>query len=93
MAKNSARLRVKVVPGASRSKIVGWLNDELKVRVTAPPERGKANSAVEHLIAAALQLSSGAVKIVAGSSSSHKIIEVQGLSASELRNKLDFRSV
>ncbi|MGI9178416.1 MAG: DUF167 domain-containing protein, partial [Pirellulales bacterium] len=42
----SARLRVKIVPGSSRNEIVGWLGDALKIKVTAPPEKGKANDAV-----------------------------------------------
>lgn len=44
-------LRLKVVPGASRSAIAGELGDRLKVRIAAPPEGGKANRAVEDLLA------------------------------------------
>ncbi|HSD71700.1 MAG TPA: DUF167 domain-containing protein, partial [Thermoanaerobaculia bacterium] len=43
-------LRIKVVPGTSRSEIVGALGDRLKVRVAAPPERGKANDALVALL-------------------------------------------
>ena len=42
----SARLRVKVVPGSSRDEIVGRPGDAVKIKVTAPPEKGKANEAV-----------------------------------------------
>jgi uncharacterized protein len=44
-------VRVKVVPGASRSRVVGLLGDRLKVTVAAPPEAGKANQAVRELLA------------------------------------------
>jgi uncharacterized protein (TIGR00251 family) len=44
-------LRLKVVPGASRSAVAGVLGDRLKVRISAPPEGGKANRAVEDLLA------------------------------------------
>jgi uncharacterized protein len=43
---------VWVVPGASRDSIDGTHGDALKVRVTAPPDRGMANDAVAALLAA-----------------------------------------
>jgi len=44
----------QAVPGASRSGIAGVLGDRLKVRISAPPEAGKANDAICELIAQAL---------------------------------------
>ena len=82
------RLKLKVVPGASRSEIVGWLGDRLKVRVAAPPEKGKANSMVESLVAEALQLPGGSVCVISGTTSQHKILEVHGVSAAQLAQKL-----
>lgn len=61
----------------------------LKVRVSAPPERGKANAAVEELLAAALGLPRERVKIVAGASSPRKIVEIDGLSEAEVRARLE----
>jgi uncharacterized protein (TIGR00251 family) len=43
-------LRLKVVPGASRSQLAGVLGDRLKLRIAAPPEAGKANVAVLALL-------------------------------------------
>jgi uncharacterized protein (TIGR00251 family) len=43
-------LRIKVVPGASRTEIVGVLGNRLKLRITSPPEQGKANKAVQALL-------------------------------------------
>lgn len=37
------RLSLKLVPGSSRDEVVGWLGDSLKVKVKAPPEKGRAN--------------------------------------------------
>ena len=62
----SARLKVKVVPGSSRDQIAGWLGDALKIKVTAPPERGKANEAVIAIVAERLGLPASDLEIVAG---------------------------
>jgi uncharacterized protein (TIGR00251 family) len=85
---SSARLKVKVVPGSSRSEISGWLGDMLKVRVAAQPEKGKANSAVMALLAERLGLSKNKLKVISGKTSQQKVIEVRGLSISQVKRKL-----
>ncbi|MGH2901193.1 MAG: DUF167 domain-containing protein, partial [Solirubrobacteraceae bacterium] len=50
----TSRLSIKVVPGSSRDDVAGWLGETLKVRVSAPAERGRANAAAETLLADAL---------------------------------------
>lgn len=86
MAHRKVRLPIKVIAGSSRSGIAGWLGDVLRVRVTAPAERGRANAAVEALLCDAFGLPAGAVKIVSGASSPRKIVEIIGLSESEIRS-------
>lgn len=85
---SSARLRVKVVPGSSKSEISGWLGDMLKVRVTAPPEKGKANAALVLLLARSLGLSKKDLEVISGKTSQEKLVEVRGLSISQVRNRL-----
>ena len=63
------RLNVKVVPGPSRNQIVGWLGDALKIKVTAPPEKGKANEAVIEMLADHLGISINNITIESGHSS------------------------
>ncbi|MCH7668370.1 MAG: DUF167 domain-containing protein [Acidobacteria bacterium] len=41
---------VWVVPGASRTEVVGAHNAALKIRVAAPPEGGKASTAVRKIL-------------------------------------------
>jgi uncharacterized protein len=73
------RLLVKAVPGAKRDEIVGRLGDRLKIRVSAPPEGGKANEAICELIAAELGIKSREVRVVSGHSRAEKTIEIDGV--------------
>lgn len=86
------RLELKVVPRASRNEIVGWLGGRLKVRVAAVPERGRANEALEDFLADALEVPRRAVRVVAGASTSRKLVEIGGLTRAELLRRLPERS-
>lgn len=77
-----------MVPGSSRSGVAGWLGDALKVRVTAPAERGRANAAVEQTLARALDLPPDRVRVVTGRASPRKVVEIVGLSEAEARRRL-----
>jgi uncharacterized protein (TIGR00251 family) len=72
-------LRVKVVPGASRSKVVGMLGDRLKVAVAAPPEGGKANQAVCELLAEAFGAAKRDVEVAEGHTRPQKMILLRGV--------------
>ena len=79
----ACRLKVKAVPGASRSEIVGRLGEALKVRVAAPPEGGKANREILALLAARLGLPAADVTLVSGAASPAKVVELRGFTAEQ----------
>jgi len=72
------RFRVRVAPGARKAGVVGPHGGALKVRVQAPPERGKANREVCALLARHLGVALADVSVVAGHASRDKTIEVRG---------------
>lgn len=76
------------MPGAARTGLVGRHGAAWKVRVTAPPEGGRANDAVVRLVAATVGVRSGDVSIVAGHGSRDKVVAVDGLTAGELEARL-----
>jgi hypothetical protein len=59
-------LRLRVVPGADRTGVVGRHGAAWKVRVSAPPERGRANDAVLDLLSDTLSLPRASVSLVSG---------------------------
>lgn len=81
-------MQVKVAAGASRDAIDGWLGDTLKLRVTAPPERGKANAAVVQLVAEAIGIPKAHVTVVAGHTSNRKMLEIAGVSEIDVHRQL-----
>ena len=89
MAKDGpVSISVKAVPRAARDEIVGWLAGALKIRVAAPPQDGRANAALETLLAAALGLRKSAVRVAAGHGSARKRVEIDGIDRAELDRRL-----
>ena len=80
----TARLQLRVQPGASRDRIVGRYGEALKVAVSAPPEKGRANQAVVKLVADALGVAAGSVSVVSGRTGRSKIVSVEGVSQAEV---------
>ena len=83
-----ATLTIKVIPGASRDRIVGKLGDAIKVQVSAAPERGKANEAVINLMADLLGLRRQQIQIARGHSQARKVLEIQGIEQPELDRRI-----
>jgi uncharacterized protein len=88
MAEPTTRLRLNVSPGAARSEVAGRQGDAWKVRVTAAPERGRANDAVVRLLAERLGVPRGSVAVVSGHTAREKIVELRGLDAAEAERRL-----
>lgn len=80
----STELRVRVTPRAGRNEIAGERDGVLLVRVTAPPEGGRANMAVCRLIARALRIAPSRVKVARGAGSRDKVLRVDGAEQSDL---------
>src|SRR5476649_1588537 len=85
----TARFAIRVQPRSSRMGIDGVHGDAVRVRVNAPPVDGAANEAVIAVLAKALGVSKRSLTIVSGATSRSKVVEIAGLTAAELRTRLD----
>jgi hypothetical protein len=85
---DGTHLRLKVLPRASRDEIDGPAGSELKVRVTAPPVDAAANEAVLRLLADVLGCRRGAVRLLRGHTSRHKVVLVAGMVAADVATRL-----
>ena len=85
---DSANLQVKVVPGASRTRVAGRYGEGIKVQVSAAPEKGKANEAVVKVLAAWLGVRAGQVTITSGHTQPRKQVRIEGVTAGQLAERL-----
>jgi len=78
-------LKVKVIPKSSRNEIAGRLPDgTLRVKVAAPPEKGKANAELCAFLARHFDVPKSAVRLVSGETSHHKVVRIEGLDAARM---------
>ena len=82
------KLQIKVIPSSSRDAFAGWLGDTLKIKVKAPPEKGRANRAVIKFLEKQLQLPRGHVSITSGETSSRKTLDITSNKPDKLLEKL-----
>ncbi len=78
------RFAVRVQPRAARNEVAGVHDAALKVRLNAPPVDGAANEALVKFLARAIGVASRQVRIVSGTTSRLKTIEVEGIDAKHL---------
>jgi uncharacterized protein (TIGR00251 family) len=70
-------IRVKVIPRSAKTEIAGEMADgTLKVKVAAPPEKGKANEALCAFLAEYFQVPRASVTVVSGQTAALKLIKV-----------------
>jgi uncharacterized protein (TIGR00251 family) len=89
MPEPTTRLRIRVSPGARTTELVGRQGEAWKVRVAAPPERGRANDAVLKLLADRLGVPRGELTLVSGASARDKVVELRGLCPDEADRRLE----
>ena len=94
---SSARLVVRLTPRASQDRIDGWTTDGsgrplLQARTTAPPTEGRANAALEKMIAKALGLPPSAVAVTSGARSRVKTLRLEGVDEARAGERLGRRT-
>jgi uncharacterized protein len=81
-------LAVKVVPGASRTRIAGRYGNGIKVQVAAAPERGRANEAVIELLTQTLGVKRNQIELISGHTQPQKVFRIHGLDVKTVTNLL-----
>jgi uncharacterized protein (TIGR00251 family) len=84
-------LPVRAQPGARKNEIRGEQDGMLKVSVTQPPEKGKANKALIALLSKELSLRKSQLELIAGETSHQKQVLVRDVTPDELSELVEQR--
>ena len=87
-SENGVVLTVKVVPGASRTAIAGELDGMVKIKLSAAPEKGKANQCLVEFLAGRLGVKKKSVSIVSCHTSALKKVQICGVTAEDVLSEL-----
>ncbi|MCC7508849.1 MAG: DUF167 domain-containing protein [Planctomycetes bacterium] len=85
----SLLLRLRVAPGARKAMIKGVYGGALKLSVTEPPEKGRANAGVVQLLADCLGIPQRQIELVSGHGSHDKRVKISGIDEASVRARLN----
>jgi len=83
------RLQIRLQPRAARNRIVGRHGEAIKVQVQAPPVAGAANAALVDFLANTLAVPRRAIRILRGTTSREKLVEIQTSDLAACQRRLD----
>lgn len=81
-------LKIRAQPGARRAGVVGVHAGMLKVAVTAPADRGRANDAIADVLAEAIGVKRSQVELISGPTHREKKFLIRGAQSVEIERKV-----
>lgn len=88
VSKSEAKISLLVYSNAARNEVLGLTRGILRVKVTAPPIKGKANRELIAFLSQLLDVSKSSINIIKGHTSRNKLVAINGLSQEEVTKRL-----
>ena len=82
------KIALRVYPNASRNEVAGFADGVLRVKVSAPPIKGKANRELVDFFSQLLGVGKGSINIIKGATSRNKVVAIGGLDREEIMARL-----
>ncbi|MGB2854691.1 MAG: DUF167 domain-containing protein, partial [Dehalococcoidia bacterium] len=83
MSQNQTNITVQIQPNAKRNEVLGFEDGVLRVKIAAPPVRGKANKELIDFLSGLLGVNKSSITIEKGVTSRRKVIAIEGLSQAQ----------
>lgn len=78
---NTLVLRCLIQPKASRDEIIGVQDDRLKIRITAPPVDGKANTHLIRFLSDLLDVPRTRIELLNGDTGKRKTLRIPNMTS------------
>ncbi len=85
---NEVKISLRVYPNASRNEMAGFTDGVLRVKVSAPPSKGKANRELITFLSRLLGVGKDSVNIIKGHPTRNQFMAIDGLSREEVMERL-----
>ena len=85
---NEVKISLRVYPNAARNEMVGFSDGVLRVKVSAPPIKGKANRELISFLSRLLRVSKGSANIIKGDTTRNKVVAIDGLNRADVIKRL-----
>ena len=91
ISRSKAKISLRVYPNASRNELEGLTDGVLRVKVSAPPSKGKANRELITFLSRLLGVGKDGVNIIKGHTTRNKVVGIDGLSREEVMKRLSLK--
>ena len=72
----TCNIKLYIRPGAAETRVEGIYQDRIKIRISAPPEKGRANKELIKFIGGILSIPKSRISIISGKTSNYKEIQI-----------------
>ncbi|MBQ2644000.1 YggU family protein [bacterium] len=86
--KNGLLLNIKLTPNSSKNEILGYTEDYIKIKVSAPPNENKANKKLIEFISEFLNISKSNIELLTGDKSRYKKILIKNCQEEYIKQKI-----
>lgn len=84
----SPLLTIHVKPGTGKNEVAEIKPEFIKIKISAPPEKGRANAELVKFLSKILDINKNEIEIVSGNNSKIKMVKVNNLTVEEVIKRL-----
>ena len=85
----ATNISVKVQPNANHNEVIGQTGGVWKIKIAAPPDKGKANKELVDYLSDLLNIKKAQINILKGQTAHQKVLEIEGLDLPAVTGRLN----